>query len=252
MGVLEGKAVLVTRAREDAPALSALIVGAGGSPVLLPCIELAEPRDRRPLEAMVARLRAGWLPDLIVLASPHAVRRFAAEAGGLPPVRIAAVGEETAKVLRDLGASEVVSPAEGAGAEALLAALGDLSRLRVMLPRAEEATAQLLDGLRARGAEVEAVPLYRTAPAPIADAFGAAALRGGRVDAISFASGSAARGFAQLFGADAVSLASRCAVACIGSSCAQAAQAAGLPVDAVGTGGLTELIEAVARALGER
>jgi len=71
----------------------------------------------------------------------------------------------------------------------------------------------------------------------------------GRVDAIAFASGSAARGFAKLFGPDAPRLAGRAAVACMGRTCAAAARSAGLRVDAVAGGGLPELISALESAL---
>jgi uroporphyrinogen III methyltransferase/synthase len=252
---LAGKTVLVTRAREDAQALVTLVEAAGGRAALLPCIELAGPSDRGPLDAELARLRAGHWPDLIAFASPHAVRRFFAELGAGPAAAralLAAVGEGTAQVLRELGAASVITPSEGAGAEALLASLPSVRDLWVLLPRAEEATPDLADGLRARGAAVEAVALYRTIPATSADPDGAAALRAGRVDAIAFASGSAARGFAKLFGPEAAALAARCAVACMGRSCAEAARTAGLRVDAVGDGGLAELVRAVAEALERR
>jgi len=58
--------------------------------------------------------------------------------------------------------------------------------------------------------------LYRTVPAPAPDPEGARLLRAGSMDAIAFASGSAARGFAALFGPEAAGLAGRALVACMG------------------------------------
>jgi uroporphyrinogen-III synthase len=253
-GSLQGARVLVTRALEDVPPLAALLEARGAEPVALPCIELSPPRDRGPLDGALARLRAGagW-PDWVVIASPHAARRFLAELGAPPAARIAAVGEATAEVLEALGVRDAFRPDGGAGASALVAALAPSLRGRsVLLPRAEESTPELLEGLRAAGAQVEDVTLYRTIPAATADRAAEARLRAGEIDALSFASGSAARGFASLFRGDAGPLSARCAIACMGARCADAVRAAGLHVDAVGDGGLRELVSALEQALQKR
>ncbi len=246
--------MLVTRAREDQAALGALLRSRGAKPVALPCIEFEEPRERAPLDAALARLMAGERPDLIVLSSPQAAQRLFAEltAQGLPPegLAFAAAGDGTARLLQTLGATDVVAPEGGAGAEALLRLLSARAAgLRVLLPRAEEGGSELPSGLRALGASVEEVTLYRTVPAGELDAGAEALLRRGAIAAIAFASGSAARGFASLFADDAGKLAAACAVACIGRSCADAALAAGLRVDAVGEGGLEGLVDALESAL---
>ena len=69
------------------------------------------------------------------------------------------------------------------------------------------------------------------------------------IDAISFASGSAVRGFVELAGAEA---ANRTAVACIGASTAAEARTAGIRVDAEGGDGLGELCDALALAVSRR
>ena len=69
------------------------------------------------------------------------------------------------------------------------------------------------------------------------------------MDAIAFASGSAARGFAALAGPAS---AERTAVACMGRQCAEEAGKAGLRVDAVADGSLPELCDAVVLALHAR
>ena len=86
-------------------------------------------------------------------------------------------------------------------------------------------------------------------PAAAAPPEAARLLRGGGVEAIAFASGSAARGFAALFGAEAPALAGRARVACMGKTCAADARAAGLRVDAVAAGGLPDLVDALDSAL---
>ena len=64
--------------------------------------------------------------------------------------------------------------------------------------------------------------------------------------------GSAARGFAALFGTEAASLARASRVACMGENCAAAARAAGLPVDAVAAGGFRDLARVIASLLTTR
>jgi uroporphyrinogen-III synthase len=93
---------------------------------------------------------------------------------------------------------------------------------------------------------VEEFVLYRTVTAPQAEAAALRVLGEGEIDAIAFASGSAARGFVALAG---VSAAGQAGVACMGKRCAEDARGAGLRVDAVADGGLAELCEAVALAV---
>jgi uroporphyrinogen-III synthase len=119
----------------------------------------------------------------------------------------------------------------------------------VLVPRAEGGNPALVAGLERAGARVIAPVLYRTVSATSADPAAEHELRQGRIDGIAFASGSAARGFASLFGRDAPSLAGRARVACMGGNCASEARSVGLRVDAVADGGLEELVEALDSAL---
>ena len=232
---LEGKRVVVTRAEEDAGELEALLRERLAVPVRFPCIAFEDGPD---LAQIVQNVREG--PDLIVVSSPHAARRLL-DLIGPTSIPFAAVGAATAALLP----GEVIVPRAGAGAGALLAELAPRVRgKRILLPRAGQGTPALLDGLRAAGAIVEALTLYRTVTPQTAEL---AALRG--ADAISFASGSAVRGFVALAGAAA---ARECAVACIGASTAAEARAAGIRVDAQGGEGLPQLCVALALAVSAR
>jgi uroporphyrinogen-III synthase len=235
---LAGLQVLVTRAFEDAPELEALLRERGAAPVRMPCIAFEDGPDAARIAALVRSKQV----DLIVVSSPHAARRLLALCGPIA-LPLAAVGDATARELD----GEVIVPRKGTGADALLSELrGRLPGRRVLVPRAEGGNPALVDGLRAVGAQVEALTLYRTVPAREADPATLAALREGKIDAISFASGSAARGFAALAGAPS---AAGAAVACMGQQCASEARKAGLHVDAVADGGLAELCDAVALAV---
>ncbi len=235
---LAGLRVLVTRAAEDAPELEALLRERGAAPVRMPCIAFEDGPD---VARIAAKVRSGQA-DLIVVSSPHGARRLRAVCG---PIRgpIAAVGAATARELP----GDVLVPREGVGADALVRELGArVAGQRVLLPRAEEGNPALADGLRAAGARLEELVLYRTVTAPKAEPAALRALGEGGIDAIAFASGSAARGFVALAGVKAQG---RAAVACMGRRCAEDARGAGLRVDAVADGGLGELCEAVALAV---
>jgi len=251
MSALAERRVLVTRAAEDQAELAALLAARGARPVALPCIAFADPADPAPLEEALQRLRSGRPPDFVVLASPHAAERFLARVDPtwLKGVRIAAAGEGTARRIGERGL-QVLVPAHGTGAEALVETLApQVSGKEVLLPRAEAGNPALAAGLARAGARVLAPVLYRTVPAFAADPEGARLLRAGLVDAIAFASGSAARVFAALFGAEARQLAGRARVVCMGPTCAGDARAAGLRVDAVADGGLPELVDSLEDAL---
>ena len=251
MSALAEKRVLVTRAAEDQAELAVLLAARGARPVALPCIAFAEPADPAPIEEALRGLRSGAAPDFVVLASPHAAARFLAriDPAWLRGVRIAAAGEGTARRIIERGFA-ALAPARGVGGEALVEMLAPLvSGKDVLLPRAEGGNPALVAGLEQAGARVWAPALYRTVPATTADPEGARLLREGRIDAIAFASGSAARGFAGLFGPEAPGLSDRALIACMGRTCAADARAAGLHVDAVADGGLPELVEALETVL---
>jgi uroporphyrinogen III methyltransferase/synthase len=253
MKTLAGRRILVTRAAEEPPSLDDLLRDLGAEPIRLPCIAFASPGDRGPLDAALARLRAGRRPAYLALASAHAADRLVAairEAGldvreAFSGVSILAAGAATVRHLESLGLA-ARAPAEGVGAEAMVAAFGpEVRGKEVLVPRAEEGNPALVEGLRRAGARIEAVPLYRTVPAVTADPAAAALLRSGAIDAIAFASGSAVRGFALLFGPEAAPLAQSSRVACMGETCAEAARAEGLPVHSVAAGGFSDFARAI-------
>ncbi|HEX4383218.1 MAG TPA: uroporphyrinogen-III synthase [Myxococcales bacterium] len=237
-GPLQDKRVLVTRAAEECAELEELLRARGAMPVRLPCIAFED----GPGVARVGQFVQN--ADLVVVSSPHGARRLLALCADLYKTPLAAVGEATARVL----GGQVVFPKSGAGAQALVSELGDSVRgKRVLLPRAQRSTPALAAGLRAAGAEVEELILYKTIVPPLAEPRALRALQDGLVDAITFASGSAVRGFVQLVGARS---AERSAIACLGPTAAGAALAAGLTPDWRGEGeGLAELCEGVELAV---
>jgi uroporphyrinogen III methyltransferase/synthase len=132
----------------------------------------------------------------VCLTSPNAPRllldRIGGDARALAGARVAAIGPGTAAALRAVGlVPDVV--AERFVAEGLLEAVGaDLAGRSALVARAEEARDTLPDGLRAAGADVDVVALYRTlriGPRQPARLLGC--------DVVAFSSSSTVRGFAE-------------------------------------------------------
>lgn len=255
---LAGRRVLVTRPRAQAAELIALLESAGAGVVVAPTVRIDPPADPLPLQQAAADLtRFDW----IVFSSANAVdalldavdaeqvdgpfdtaanggRRSASGRlrGGRAehPVKFAAVGSRTAERLRSRGVDVALVPDEFI-ADALVRVLTSRATVRgtrVLLPRSEIGREVIADGLRAAGAIVTEVIAYRT----VAEAEGndTAAVRrlliDGRLDAVTFTSGSAVRHFVQMYGADSVALLRDTVVAVIGPVTADAARQLGVPV----------------------
>jgi len=238
---LEGVRVLVTRAGPQAEPLSMLLVEAGAVVVRLPTIEIRDPEDWGPADAAIDGLGAY---DLFIFTSAQAVERFLtrlARRGRGPEALVAgpvvAIGPATAKSLEGHGVAVAAVPeefrAEGALAEAerLLSTRGSARAPRVLIPRALEGREVLPEGLRALGALVDVVPVYRTV-LPEGGAERARALLREGVDLITFTSSSTVRNFVQQVGTESLSeLLGEAAIGCIGPITAETARAAGMRVD---------------------
>jgi uroporphyrinogen III methyltransferase/synthase len=154
---LHGRRVVVTRARAQASSLVARLRDLGAEVDECAVIRI-EPLTGPPIDVAAY--------GLVCVTSPNAPRLLLERCGGdaraLAGVTVAAIGPGTAAALREAGlVADVV--AERSLAEGLLAALpADLRGTRALVARAEEARDTLPDGLRAAGAEVDVVALYRT------------------------------------------------------------------------------------------
>jgi uroporphyrinogen III methyltransferase/synthase len=253
---LFGRRVLVTRGREQAGEMVAALREAGAIPVLAPMLRIAPPESWAEADAALERMD-GY--DVLLVTSANAVRQLAgrAAARGRPLAkfagRVVCVGPKSAEEAARQGLAVHAMPGERFDAEGLLDALarGDgVAGRRFLLPRGDLARETLPEGLRAAGARVDAVTVYRTLPPePGAVALREPLLRG-EIDVLTFTSPSTVRHFAALLDAEALAAARRCLVAAIGPLTAEALRVVGLEPDLVPErAGAPELVAALADAL---
>ena len=161
---LAGLKIAVTRPRDQAVQLAQRIEQAGGIPLLFPLLDIAAVQDTQTLYEQISRLAQF---NLAIFISPNAVQYGMAairSAGDWPPaLRIATVGQGSAKALRELGVANIIAPTERFDSEGLLALpeLQSVAGWRVMIFRGDGGRELLGDTLKARGAAVEYATCYQ-------------------------------------------------------------------------------------------
>ncbi len=198
---LQGVSIAVTRAREQASRLAERLRGLGAEVIVAPVISTNTlPGPAPELDRY----------DLICFTSPNGVdalfeRLTAAglDSRAFPPrteARVAAIGPATARALSKRGIVTDVMPELAVG-EALAEALEGVPVTRALVARAREARDVVPDALRARGAEVDVVPVYETVVEELSAEQTAAVAA---ADFITFTSASTVRNFlAAVGGAEA-------------------------------------------------
>jgi len=180
---LAGQRVVITRAADQADSLTALLREAGAEPVLLPMISIGEPDDTTALDEALLRLsRYDWL----IFTSVNGVKWFTRRVTALGvdirrwPARVAAIGPETARYASFNGLVRLDLVPERFDAEGLAEAFEnfEMQGRRVLLARGAEGRDVVPETLRARGAQVDVVEVYRNripedAPAQAAQVFAA-------------------------------------------------------------------------------
>jgi uroporphyrinogen III methyltransferase/synthase len=162
---LAGRRVLVGRARPGRSQVTARLTALGAEVVEAPEVSVAAPADWTPLTHALDTLD---LVDAIVFASAEAVTATVAQLGALgrdlrslPWLPFVAVGLPTAEALRRHGLVPAIV-AHGACAEAL-AGHATLQRGRLLVLADDSGRPQLAAELRALGARVDVVAVYRHA-----------------------------------------------------------------------------------------
>ncbi len=251
---LFGWRVLVPRTKEQADEVCDLLRARGAVPEQVPTIAVEPPRTPQQMERAVKGLVTGRY-QWIGFTSINAVRairekfeEYGLDARAFAGVKVAAVGDQTARALREFGIMPDLVPEGDQSAEGLADAWPVYDDVldpinRVLLPRADIATEGLLARLTELGWETEDVTAYRTVraappPAPIREA-----IKGGGFDAVLFTSSSTVRNLIGIAGKPhAVTV-----IACIGPQTAKTAAEFGLRVDVVADNpSIPALVEALA------
>lgn len=220
---LSGRRVVVTRPEPRGGPLATAIADAGGEPVLLPLLRVAAVAFEVPSAANLSSY------DHLVFTSATGVAMFvdalSAEARNVfvKHPGVAVVGPATARAVVERGGRAAVVAPEHV-AESLADTIGSVRGGRLLWPRAEVARRALATRLRARGATVAELVVYRTVaevPTNAVDTVRDA-------DAVTFTSPSGVAAWVRSLGTP------RTRVVCIGPITAAAAHAQGINVDAVG------------------
>ena len=154
---LDGRTLVITRPAGTAGALARQVRARGGTPVLLPGLSLRAMDDA----ATRAALREALGAELLLFASPAAVRFAAALLPLETRATVLAVGQGTARALHRHGLAALV-PGRRQDSEGLLAlpVLQSLHGRRVALVGAPGGRGLLREQLVARGARLHEVHVY--------------------------------------------------------------------------------------------
>jgi uroporphyrinogen III methyltransferase/synthase len=229
---LFGKRIVVTRATQQAPALSEKLRELGADVIEMPATQIAR-LDLAPLRAAIDKISDN---DWLVFTSQSAVAIFweqllgqGRDARALAGLKIAAVGPATAGALLEHGITVDVIPERfvAEGLIELLRARDDVAESKVLYVTAEGAREVLSAEMREMGADVTVIEAYRSIPDGEGAEKLARAIEAGKVDLATFTSASAVRGYVDAVGEE---LALKVPAASIGPQTSDALRDAGIEV----------------------
>lgn len=196
---LFGLQIVVTRPWHQIQETADRLLELGARPVAMPTARVVPPKDRSALETAISDIDSY---DWILFTSVNGVESFfeALDSAGkdsraLAGSQIAAIGSATAGELRRFGLRADLLPRDYT-TDGLVEAFGDKADgRRILCPRSGIAPPDLVEGLTARGAEVNEVAAYTMEP----DNSNAGAVLGkleaDRIDWITFSSSSTVENF---------------------------------------------------------
>lgn len=246
---LFGKRVLVTRSRDQASELSALLREQGAEPVEFPVIRISPPESFDELDAALDRIETY---DWMLFTSANGVRavidrlhQLGHDLRWLKGPKIGAIGPATAETIGCLGVRVDFTPSKFVAESVVEEFPEDPAGKRVLIPRAKEAREVLPERLREKGAQVDVVTSYVTESDTSDESDRIRQmLSDGEIDIITFTSSSTVKNFIQLVGRESVP--EGVTIACIGPITAQTAEEHGLKPDIVAEEHTVEgLVEAI-------
>lgn len=198
---LQGKKILVTRAKAQASALSLKIEKYGGIPIVIPLITCEAIDDKTAIESVIKSIHTyQW----IVFTSKNGIDYFMAELQRmkaiLPPTcNIAVVGKKTKEVLETYGYSSNVIPDEFVAeslAEKLKATVK--SNDRILIPKGNLARNVIADTLRSNSIHVTELDVYNTIIEKSSNNKLYLAIKNNELDVVTFTSSSTVNNFVRL------------------------------------------------------
>ena len=230
---LLGKGVLVTRSREQASSIVAMLGDLGAETFEFPSIRVEPCEDYSPLREALCCLHTY---DWILFTSVNTVSFFwkqmamlGLDSRALSMCRIAAVGPATSSALAAKGIIADFIPGVFTADDILKGLLAQgMKDMRILMPGALERATVLPEGLRAAGADVSEVTAYVTKPETENAGLLFDMLNAGRIHVVSFASSSAVKGFLRRIPPEILCRYPNLRYACIGPVTARTLTDAGL------------------------
>jgi uroporphyrinogen-III synthase len=248
---------VVTRTRDQASELTAKLTSLGAEVLEIPVIRISREVSKHTLADVLLEL-GGY--DWLVFTSANGVHHFFGEffalfedIRSLGLVRIACVGDSTAKAVADLRLKAECQPKK-ATAEALAAELiatGSMDSAKVLVITGNLNRDVLVKKLEEARAMVDCLQVYKTEAVDLSASAAAASFRTLGADAVLFASSSSARSFVEQGAVLKLEKdAKRPIHGSIGAQTSDAMRDAGLKVDFEAlTPGIDTLVEALVKAL---
>ena len=247
---LFGKTVLVTRAREQASALTFKLENLGAKCIEAPVIKIVEPESYVDLDNEIEKIADyQWL----IFTSANGVEYFfnrlqnQGKDSRAIKAKVVAIGVATAKALRAQGIIADIVPVEFV-AEGIVDAIKDMIKSgdKVLIPRAKVAREVLPQKLRDLGAVVDVATAYQTVIGDVDKAEIIAKIENHEIDLITFTSSSTVTNLIDMLGSEAKKLINSCKTACIGPITAKTCMDNDIEPDGVAADytidGLTEVI----------
>lgn len=235
---LQGKRIIVSRAKEQAGSLSTLLHEHGAEVLEIPFIEIRPAQSYEALDKAIENLLAY---DWLILTSVNGVKvlfsrleKQGKSEADLLHLKIIAIGPATAKAIEKHGIPVDIVPDEYV-AEALVEELRpQVKGERILLVRAKVARDVIPNALRELGARVHVMEAYETVVPESSRTAILEALRSGKKTyAITFTSSSTVKNFVELVGQENIDsgLLDGVKLASIGPVTSDTLEAVGLRVD---------------------
>lgn len=207
---LFGQKIIVTRMKDKSSELSTRLEGMGAQTLSMPVIEIKPIKQFGLVDAAISHLnRFDW----IVFTSSYGVdaffRRLAQknkDARALGALKVAAVGAETGRSLKERGICVDLMPCDyqsSSLAHDLGRVINKTGLSRVLLARTDIAPPEFEQLLQKYGAKITSLVVYRTAQPPVSSALRHRVLKSNS-DWVVFTSSSSASHFVKILGSAAV------------------------------------------------